>query len=176
MSPSDINANAFCARVGRRGIADSLNGFCKTSKLPQNLFTPAAPSAKHLVTLPEFGFEAMMSHPHAGRTQNAEQTRWCMTEIIFYVNHSQKGNFSGLFPFDLDVSNETPDTVKKKLGDDCTHFSYEQLANKQYNQSYFLEDASVVEITWLVQNKQLQGIAQLWVVRLGNDAEFNPIT
>jgi hypothetical protein len=169
-------ANALCLRVGRHGIANGLNHFCKNNSLEHNLFTPIAPLKKHLVSIKTMGLECLMHHPHEGRVDVCDAQRWCMTDLRFYINNPAKGHYSDSLPFGLNPYDETPETIVNKLSNDFTHITPQQYEDGQYEQSYFLDDALVIQVTWTVQHQHLKGLSRVWVVRLGTDSKFEPPT
>lgn len=92
-----------------------------------------------------------------------------LTDIQFGLV-GQLGQYPrGDLPFELDTEQETPTSAFTKLGTDTNDLSQTPLAKGDRRQSWFLDDARVIELRW---RENLIGLEQVAISRLGMPQDF----
>ncbi|WP_431257458.1 hypothetical protein ACQ86G_22840 [Roseateles chitinivorans] len=89
-----------------------------------------------------------------------------ITDVIFDVAGAHGGSWRQALPFGLDAHLETPESAKARLDADSLGLGEARLRAGDYRQSFVLDKALVLQITWL---PELKGIARVTVLRLGTE-------
>lgn len=159
-------ADAIFQRINCRNIGTWLKELAMTLDVPAQALMPIPTVARHEFCAPEHGLRLVLTHPHAGYVEEGDIDRWIIAEAQFNVPAQAGPGEVCRLPFDLDAENETPASASDKLDGDSIGLSERSLAQGDLRQSYFLDDALVVEITW---RAELRGIERVWVVRMGSE-------
>lgn len=157
-------ADALCQRINCRNIGVWLLELAATLELPPVALMPEPPVARHDIVVPHRGLRLVLTHPHAGDVDVGDPDRWLITEAQFGLSGQFDANWREALPFGLDATSETPETIVTKLGSEADGLSKKALAAGDRRQSYFMDDALVVEVTW---KPELKGLERIWIVRLG---------
>lgn len=163
IQPYSSLADAICARVGHRSIAQ---WFKKLAECYPQLHTGDLPKeikSEYIIHLFDVGMDLTFSHPHAIYADTGDANRWVFRQVDFFFSPSHKSAGTAPAPFNLNAETETPESAILKLSDDTTEL------NDDLRQSYYLDDGRVVCITW---RKELAGIKEISVVKLGTDSDF----
>lgn len=145
-------------RINCHGIASWLRQLAAALDKSFHDLVPIAPAARHEIDISEWGITLTLSHPHAGHVEIGDPNRWVLESARFHP--------LAALPFDLDARNETPDSAKAKLSDDTVAGNS---TAGDLRISYFLDDARVVELTFV---PGMKGLANVLVVRLGTGMEY----
>lgn len=159
-------ADALCRHINCRNSGAWLAELAATLGLPPEVLMPAPPVARHELVAPGRGLRLVLSHPHADDVAVGDPDRWLLTEAQFGMAGQFDADWTGALPFGLDAANETPESAKAKLGDEADGLSARALAQGDRRQSYFMDDALVVELIW---RPELKGIERVRVVRMGSE-------
>lgn len=158
--------DAICQRTNCRNIGAWLEQLALDLGVSAPVIMPTPPVARHEFFAPELGLHLVLGHPHAGYVEEGDIDRWIISEAQFIVPAQVYTVGVCRLPFDLDAENETPQTAQSKLDGDSVGLSTRSLAQGNRRQSYFLDNALVVEITW---RAELRGIECVWIVRMGSE-------
>ncbi|MFZ6748488.1 hypothetical protein [Undibacterium sp. Ren11W] len=165
--------DAICQRINCRNIGAWLEQLALDLGVSTQVIMPTPPVARHEFFAPERGLRLVLGHPHAGYVEEGDIDRWIISEAQFIVPAQTRTANVCQLPFDLDAENETPQTAQNKLDGDSVGLSARSLAQGNRRQSYFLDNALIVEITW---RAELCGIERVWVVRMGSEMLEPPRT
>jgi hypothetical protein len=165
--------DAICQRINCRNIGAWLQQLALDLGVSTQVIMPTPPVERHEFFVPERGLRLILGHPHASYVEEGDIDRWIISEVQFVVPTQGHTDDVFLLPFDLDAENETPQTAQSKLDGNTVGLSARSLAQGNRRQSYFLDDALVVEITW---RAELRGIERVWVVRMGSEMLEPPQT
>lgn len=167
MSPTlEINelADNIAQRLNCRQIGDWLNALALTFAQPISALLPIPAAENHIFNTN--GLKLTLSHPHAGHVEAGDPDRWLITDAKFDVLGQSGARWDYPLPYSLNALSETPASAQQKLGDNTTEVSARDLARGDRRQSFFLDNALVIEIVW---RPELRGIERITLVRLGGE-------
>lgn len=164
MSPFPSLADAICARTGCRGISQWVSELEAYFSLDKNSLLSPSLKEKYSYHIQHAGLILTFSHPHAVYTTEGNVERWILRQCEFIFNSAQQPVWPDTPPYNLDIADETPDSIPFKLSDDITEL------NDSLTQSYYLNDGHVVAVKWL---PAMKGIEKIMVVKLGTDSNFD---
>ncbi|EPH7125604.1 hypothetical protein ACS3KU_004220 [Escherichia coli] len=163
-SPFPSLADAICSRTGYRGITQWVNELEVYFSLDKNSLLPALLKENHSYHIQHAGLILTFSHPHAVYTTEGNIERWILRQCEFIFNSAQQPAWLDTPPYNLNIADETPESIPFKLSDDITEL------NNSLTQSYYLNDGHTVAVKWL---PAMKGIEKIIVVKLGTDSNFH---
>lgn len=159
-------ADAICDHIGCLGMAQRLPKLARALNVATDVVMPAPPRSPHVVDLPAQGLRLVLRHEGQDAQTSDDPDLWVITDAQF------RAPWGCGVPFELNVQTETPDWAAHKLGGETQPCTAKALAQGDRRQSYFLDDARVVEIVW---KPRLIGIERIGVARLGRALDQPPL-